>query len=137
MFSTYSSVATIAGAGALSYLAAAPGRDGAKPTLRFSLDKNNSLLGDVRLLGGVLMTGAAMWAKEEKTKKTCAIIALASFGSLAVTEAIRYRYVRAGIIEKAPLMPTFGNPSFGALNGPSDSYGAYQANARQASWAAR
>jgi len=130
MYDAWSGLFTLAGAGALSYLAANP--DVAKKKngfqLRLSLDENQSLLGDVRLLGGTATALASYWAKGEGTRKTLGIVTLASFASLVCTEVVRMRLKSSKIvaIADAPLLP-FGQTSFGAM----------PQNQRQGAWAAR
>lgn len=134
MFSTWHNVAGVAGAGALSYLAAAPAKDGGKPSLRLSLTKDDALLTDVRLLGGLVTAGAAMYVDGADTKKTLAVVALASFASLFCTEAVRYRFSRPemGLVREAKIMPS---ANFGALSDGQPAYGRqYQA---QGAWASR
>jgi hypothetical protein len=125
MFDAWTGLATIGGTGALSYLAAGGKTAGDEATLRLSLDKGGSLLGDVRLLGGVLTLLGSYWLKGEAVRKTLGVITVASFGSLLSTELIRVRLRgRAGVAARLPFAPSIA-------------YGNQGARDRQGSWAAR
>lgn len=141
-FDAWSGIVTLGGAGALSYLAAGQvnKEQGDKPTLRLSLDKGGSLLGDVRLLGGALSAGASYYLASGDTKKVLSGVALASFASLICTELVRYRFAKftkegkSTQIAEAKILPAVFS-QYGALPGPAGVYGAnYQA---QNAWAAR
>ena len=134
MFDAWTTLGTIGGAGALSYLAAGQkNKESGKPLLRLSIDKKGSMIGDVRLLGGTVTALAAYYVSNQQAKRALMTISLASFASLVCTELVRVRLVKDNLVEKAPLAP-FGNPSFGALPGPAGVYGNYQA---QGAWASR
>ena len=104
----------VAGTGALGYLAAGREVNG-KPTLRLSLDKNHSLITDVRVLGGILSLVGAWMLKNQSAKKVLGYTAAASFASVATTEAIRYKWRGEGspVAQGLPLIPKYG-----ALPGP-------------------
>jgi hypothetical protein len=108
MFDAWTIAGTVGGAAALTYLAGGSWRslDG-KKTLRLSLDKDGSLLGDVRLLGGALAALTSMYVKGPDTKKTLQAVAAASFISLVHTEILRYRIAKdnAGIAGPLPILP--------------------------------
>jgi uncharacterized membrane protein YeaQ/YmgE (transglycosylase-associated protein family) len=120
MFDSWNGAFAIAGAGALSYLAAGQRQIvDKKATLRLSLDSSGSLLTDVRLLGGVAAWIASGWASSEKNKSTLSTIAAASIGSLVVTEIVRMQLVKqqaegkiTGVAGQLPFAP---NWSYGAL----------------------
>ena len=153
MMNTWSAVGIIGGTGVLSYIAAGrkSEKGGSQLTFRLSLDKGNSLLGDVRLLGGALTLGGMYLAKDADTKKTLGIISLVSFASLFTTELVRIRLNKEktpNVVEKLPVFPqfswmkpaegqAFSGPSYGALPGPQGqaSYASYQPVG--AGWAAR
>ncbi len=94
MFDMYA-VGAVAGAGALSYLAASPknttNKDGKRRSLRFSLDKKQSLIADVRVLGGVGCLGAAYFVENKSAKEVLMMGALAMAASVVSTELVRYR----------------------------------------------
>ena len=69
------------GSGALTWLAAGRATPSGEHTLRLSLDKNGSLLGDVRFLGGTLAWVASMYTKGQ-TKTAMQTVAAASLFSL-------------------------------------------------------
>lgn len=124
-------ISLVGGAGALSYFAASDTNSiDNKHTLRLSLDKGGSLIGDVRLLGaGLLMAVAYMGGVSEKTKNALNMISVASLASLATTEVVRYRLAKSGrgVAGALPVAPQI-----------SASYGGEHAHARSASaWAAR
>lgn len=126
-FDAWDEIGAVVGAGALSYLAAGKRKNATQPTLRISLDKGNSLIGDVRFIGG-LAAGFASRSKSvsAKTAKMLETAATASFSSLASTEAVRYQLI------KQQLLPQSGRvfPSFGGVSSPQPQYGA-----RSAAWA--
>jgi len=120
MNSTWTALGAIAGTGALAYLAA--GRETAKgskqSTLRLSLDKEHSLITDVRLLGGAATLLASMFVKEGSARNMLRLIAVGSGASLLTTELIRWRLNKdqMQVSGKLPLMPgKIGQASFGAL----------------------
>ena len=133
MFNAWNGVATIAGSGALSYLAAGHGKGEAKTDLRLSLDKSGSLVGDVRFIGGVAAGLVARWGRlNARTRGVLDATAFASLSSLASTEAIRYRLKGTGAIDegKGGIFPRIAAlESFGA--NPQHAYGA------NAAWAQR
>lgn len=149
MMDSWSGVGVIVGGGALSYIAAGrkTSKEGGEATFRLSLDKGNSLVGDVRLLGGLLTFGAMHMAKDSGTKKVLGVISLASFASLAITEAIRMRLKKDNggqvkVANQLPVFPTFAwaqNAQYGALPGPSGTTygGAYAPANAGAGWATR
>jgi len=146
MVDSWSALGVIGGGAALSYIAAGrkTSKEGGETTFRLSLDKGGSLVGDVRFLGGFLTMGAMYMAKDAGTKKTLGLISLASFTSLAITEAIRMRLKKDGTVkvaDKLPVFPSFSwaqNASYGALPGPSGNAAYGNAYApTSAGWASR
>lgn len=126
MFKGWHDVGIVAGTGALSYLAAGTGKNLEQTDLRLSLDKGRSLVGDVRFLGGMLAGVASMSKRvDADTKQTLQAVATASLGSLASTEAVRYRLIRANVLTQGGRI----FPQFGA-EAPAPAYGT-----RQAAWA--
>lgn len=129
MYDAWSIVGVGGGSAALTYLAS-NWRDTAngETTLRLSLDKSGSLLGDVRFLGGGLAWLASMYTGGT-TKRTLETVAAASLFSLAQTEIIRMRLAqKQGPVRIAGSLPLAPSYSFGALPAP---------NARQGAWATR
>ena len=148
MNTLWSSIGVIGGTGVLSYLAAGrTAKDGdakGKLTFRLSIDGKGSLIGDVRLLGGVLTLGAAAMAKDGDTKKVLGVISLVSFASLFTTELIRMKLVKANdtsVAAKLPVFPSFAwanSASYGALPGPQGNASFNGAPSYQgAGWAGR
>jgi hypothetical protein len=136
MFDAWSLVGVGGGSAALTYLATNWREVGGKTTLRLSLDKNGSLLGDVRLIGGGLAWVTSMYTKGQ-TKKALQTAAAASLFSLAQTEIVRWRLskVNNGNVQIAEKLPV-ADFSFGALPGPTGQaqYGVHQP---QGAWANR
>ena len=96
MYDAWTLVGVGGGSAALTWLAAGrmAGADGTGPhTFRLSLDSGNSLVGDVRFLGGALAWVASMYT-EGKTKSAMQTVAAASLFSLVQTELIRMRLVK-------------------------------------------
>ena len=130
MFDAWSGIATIGGAGVLSYLAAGQEtKEGGVPTLRLSLDKGGSLLGDVRLLGGAVTGLAAAYVGSGSAKKVLSGVAFASFASLFCTELVRIRLVKrtsdgkSTSFSKLDLVPkAIQGGSFGGTSAPARSY---------------
>jgi len=144
MYDAWSIAATGGGAAALTYLASGWKQmdRGGEKTLRLSLDKNHSLLGDVRLLGGLGTGLASMYVKGAGTKKALQVVSVASLLSLGMTEIVRWQLARqgvAGIAQKLPVFPALwqkaGDVNYGALPGPQ-SAPAYHRE-REAAWARR
>lgn len=95
-FDAWSTLGVIGGGGALTYLAVRPDKSGSKKTaLRLSL-KDDSLLLDVRLLGGVLTGVGSYWVKNQDAKKVMETVAVASFASLLSTEIVRWKMAKDG-----------------------------------------
>jgi hypothetical protein len=146
MMDSWSALGVVGGGAALSYIAAGrkTAKEGGEKTFRLSLDKGGSLVGDVRFLGGLLTLGGMYMAKEAGTKKALGVISLASFASLAITEAIRMRLKKDGTVkvaDKLPVFPSFAwaeKAQYGALPGPNASYGNAGSYAgANAGWASR
>lgn len=133
MYDAWTMVGVGGGSAALSWLAARPGSNG-ETSLRLSLDKNHSLLGDVRLLGGALTWVASMYTSGS-TKKAMQTVSAAAFFSLLQTELIRMRLAKSGskVMGGLPLAPGL---SFGALPGPNAA-AQQHAYAPQGAWAGR
>lgn len=131
MYDAWTMVGVGGGSAALTWLAAGRTTDKGN-TLRLSLDKGGSLLGDVRLLGGGLAWVASMYTKG-KTKAAMQTVAAASIFSLAQTEIIRMRLAKVGNVRIPNDLPLAPPMSFGALPGPN----AQQYNAPQGAWAHR
>jgi hypothetical protein len=132
-FDAWSAAGTVAGAGALSYLAARKPKEG-KTALRMSL-KDDSLLLDVRLLGGALMGLGSFWVKNRDAKSVLQIGSVAMLASLASTELVRYKLAKdgnAGVAQKAKLLPDW-NTSFGSLPEPVKT----PSRVTQGAWATR
>jgi len=125
-------IGLVGGTSALSWFAASDTNAiDNKHTLRLSLDKGGSLLGDVRLLGaGLLMAVAHFGGVSEKTKDALNLISVASLASLATTEVVRYRLAKSGrgVVGSLPVAPQI-----------SAAYGGEPAHARTnaSAWAAR
>lgn len=120
------------GSTVLTYLAARnKTKDTKKHTFRLSLDSNNSLIGDVRVLGGLICAGASMYTSGD-TKATLRTIAFASALSVLATEVVRYNLKGTGCVEDT--LPIF--PVYGALPGPTPG-AQYGAQHQHAGWAAR
>lgn len=139
MFDAWTIAGVGGGAAALTFLAAGRERDGQAGvrTLRLSLDKDGSLLGDVRLLGGGLAWLTSMYTSGD-TKKTLQVIATASLLSLGMTEIVRFRLAQTGqpvTVPKGNFMPSWGQNAFGALPSSGAQYGAQHQN--QSAWANR
>lgn len=132
MFDTWNLVGIGGGSAALTWLAAGPHAN-QQNTLRLSLDKGNSLLGDVRFLGGVLTAVASMYTKG-RTKKVLQTATAAMALSLVQTEVVRWQQVKQGTPVKKDL-PFAPNFSYGALPGPAAN-NAYH-TAPQGQWAGR
>jgi hypothetical protein len=98
MFASWKSIATVGGSGALTYLAASPTQNsGGQPTLRLTMGSSDALLMDVRALGGLAMGFASMYkGLKAGTREWLGTGAVASFSSLASTEAIRYQANKGG-----------------------------------------
>lgn len=122
---TFGGLGGLAGSGALSYLAAGKHDDGTF-SLRLSLDRSHSFLGDVRLLGAIATGLAAQYVSGSQTKKVLETVANASAMSLVSTEAVRWRLKGVGGISDAPFAPDF---KFGAVGIGS--------RPRTAAWAGR
>jgi len=107
MMSFWHSIGAVAGTGALAYLAAGRQSDSRHSTLRLSLDREHSLLTDVRLLGGALVGAASFYVKDPGARSTMRLVALGSFASLLTTEIVRYRLNRGGLrLAKLPVFPS-------------------------------
>ena len=134
MFDAWTIAGVGGGSAALSYIAAGwRAKAGEPPALRLSIDKSNSLVGDVRFLGGGLSWLVSMYTKGN-TKLFLQYTAAASFLSLVQTEVIRYRLAQIEGVNVAKEVPIFpkGTPlSYGAL--PSGQ----AAHANQGAWAYR
>lgn len=129
MFDAWNAAGVGAGAVALSYLAAGRKVGGSDASsLRLSLDKGGSLIGDVRVLGGFLAWGASMYTGGS-TKRALQVIALASGLSVLTTEALRWQLGRTGTRVQQGIGPVF--PSFGALPGGQGQ----RSYAQQGAWA--
>lgn len=125
MFDSLDEIGAVVGAGALSYFAAGRKKDGSAPTLRMSLDKSGSLVGDVRFLGGVACAAASrMKGLSGSTRKTLETVATASMASLVSTEAVRYQLMKNQVI-----------PDSGFVMFPKRDAGAAYGGTRSASWA--
>tara|TARA_Y100000310_G_scaffold282244_1_gene303314 strand:+ start:868 stop:1293 length:426 start_codon:yes stop_codon:yes gene_type:complete len=139
-FNAWSAAGTVAGAGALSYLATQSKPKSGKQSLRMSL-KDDSLLLDVRLLGGALMGLGSFWVKNRDAKTVLQVASVASLASLASTELVRYKLaknIRGGgptvSADKFPIFPSLNlgeKGHFGALPAPQNS------RVRQGAWASR
>ena len=107
MFDAWNVVGVGGGSAVLTYLATGPNQThNGKPTFRLSLDKKSaSLVGDVRVLGGLLSGFASMYTKGT-TKRTLRVVTAASFLSLVQTEIMRYRV--AGAAKGLPIFPAYG-----------------------------
>ncbi len=92
MFDAWNLSLAMGGAAALGYIAAGPRNS--QNSLRISLTENNSLLGDVRLLGGLGAFAVANWMGgiKKETKDMLNGVAFVSGLSLVTTESIRYRF---------------------------------------------
>lgn len=131
MFASWKSIATVGGSGALTYLAASPTQVSAngQPTLRLTMGKSDALLMDVRALGGLAMGFASMYKGiKASTREWLGTGAVASFSSLASTEAIRMQGNKNGVVYEGGYFPTF--------SGIGTSAPAYQ-QAPSSAWARR
>ncbi len=108
MFDAWTAVGVGGGMAALSYLAAGRKVDDAS-TLRLSIDKNSSLIGDVRVLGGIGCFVASMWATGD-AKRALQMIAAASALSVIATEVVRGRLAKSGgrVAGELPYFPEYG-----------------------------
>jgi len=133
MFDAWNLVGVGGGSAALTWLAAGP-KKGGETTLRLSLDKSNSLVGDVRFIGAALCWVASMYTNG-KTKKTLQTVTAASAFSLLQTEMIRMQLKKQnpGVIKPLPTFPSYGA---NALPGPHAQNANYQ-YAPQGAWAGR
>ena len=124
------SAVVVGGAGALSYLASGPKKDG-PATLRLNFGKDNSLVGDVRFISAILFGLGSMWkGAGSANREFMASVATASAASLASTEAIRYRMrdQNSGFAGGS-ILPRFGANQ---ISGPTPSATPYGA---RAAWA--
>lgn len=135
MYDAWTMVGVGGGSAALSWLAAGRETNG-ENTLRLSLDKSGSLLGDVRLLGGALTWIASMYTTGQ-TKKAMQTVSAAAFFSLLQTELIRMRLAKQGQVRIAQKLPLAPGVSFGALPGPNAAAQNQHAYAPQGAWAGR
>jgi|GEM_PF-4943737 len=108
----------VGGAAALTYIAAGSKMKGneRETPLRLSLPgTGNSLLGDVRVLGGAAAWFASQFTSGD-TKKALQTIAWASGISVLVTEVVRFQMSRREtVVAKAlPIFPTVFNGQAGA-----------------------
>jgi len=133
MYDAWTMAGVGGGSAALTWLAAGRTTSDGAYTLRLSLDKGNSLLGDVRFLGGTLAWVASMYTKGN-TKAAMQTVAAASIFSLAQTEIIRMRLAKAGNVRIPNNLPLAPTANFGALPGPNAQQ---QYSAPQGSWAHR
>jgi hypothetical protein len=141
MFDAWSLVGVGGGSAALTYLATNWTAPDGGVSLRLSLDQNQSLLADVRLIGGGLAWVTSMYTKG-KTQKALQTAAAASLFSLAQTEIVRWRLAQkvgpSGEVKIAQKLPIadFGKFGYGALPGPTGQaqYGVHQP---QGAWANR
>lgn len=135
MYDAWTAVGVGGGSAALSWLAAGQTVGNDQHTLRLSIDKSGSLLGDVRLLGGALTWVASMYTSGN-TKKGLQTVSAAAFLSLLQTELIRMRLAKNGgnvkIAEKLPV----ASFAYGALPGPNAQQ-QQNAYAPQGAWAGR
>lgn len=137
MYDAWTLVGVGGGSAALTWLAAGR-KQGDANTLRLSFGNSNSLLGDVRFLGGGLAWLASMYTGGQ-TKKVMQTVAAASIFSLVQTELVRWR-LRGGAAGNQTASATLAGgtlaPSynFGALPGPSAQP---QYSAPQGAWAHR
>jgi hypothetical protein len=133
-FNAWSALGTIGGSGVLSYLAAGKRKDATENAMRLSL-KDDSLLLDVRLLGGLLMGGASFFVKNSDARNVLQISSVAMLSSLATTEVIRWKLAKEGtpgIAKKADFFPNMDwtkKVGYGALPGPQST------RVRQGAWA--
>lgn len=115
-FDAWNGLMTIGGAGALAYLVAGQkSEDEGTHNMRLSLTKDNALLTDVRVLGGLGALGASMFVKDGSAKHTLHTAALVLGASVVTTELIRWRLSKAdddgrplsiaGDGDTAPLLP--------------------------------
>ena len=132
------------GAAALTYLATGwkQKEEGGGYTMRLSLAKNQALLGDVRLIGGVGAALTSMYVKGPQTKKGLQVVATASLLSLGMTELIRWQLARKnvqGIAKNLEIFPAMWqratHQTMGALPGPASA--PTYARQREAAWANR
>jgi len=132
VLNAFTGAVVIGGGGALSYLAAAPGKEGQPTDLRLSIWKG-SLVGDVRFLGAVLTGIAGHYGKlPKKQADALKSFATAMAVSLASTEAIRYRMVKEGKMS----LPAGAKTSFSPIIGAIPQFGATQpAMATDGAWA--
>lgn len=130
MFDAWNLVGIGGGSAALTWLAA-----GQHPrtgnTLRLSLDKSGSLIGDVRVIGAGLCWLASMYTKGT-TKKALQTATAAMGLSVLQTEVVRMQQTKIGAPVKRDL-PYF--PSYGAIGGPTHTK--QHAHAPQSAWASR
>jgi hypothetical protein len=142
MFDAWAIAGVGGGSAALTYLACGwkQTKDG-KQCMRLSLDEGCSLLGDVRLLGGIGTGIASMYVGGADTKKALQTVCAASLLSLVQTEVIRWRLAKqgnTGVAEKLPIFPSVFQKAtegaYGALPGPQASHSTSQ---RQSAWARR
>lgn len=129
MFDAWNLVGIGGGSAALTWLAAGQNRRG--NTMRLSLDKGGSLVGDVRFLGGGLAALASMYTKGN-TSKALKTVAAASALSLVQTEIVRMQQLKAG----AQIAPGRWFPSYGANALPGAGNRNYQSSPANA-WAGR
>lgn len=135
MYDAWTMVGVGGGSAALTWLAAGRATPNGEHTLRLSLDKSGSLLGDVRFLGGALAWIASMYTGGQ-TKRAMQTVAAASIFSLAQTEIVRMRLAKSGSVRVAGNLPLGPGIAFGALPGPSAA-NAQQQYAPQGAWAHR
>jgi len=141
-----SDVATLAGTGALTYLAVSPKNEiNGVPTYRLGIGKSGSLLMDPRFFGTLLL---GWWASKPggsaSNKAMMKQAAMAGAMSLVSTEAIRFRMKREGQQVAGGLLPDFGD-IMGKKNAPAIGYDPgyggqqrqhqYGAGVRQGAWA--
>lgn len=130
MFDAWNLVGVGGGSAALTWLAAGPHAGG--NTLRLSLDKSGSLLGDVRVIGGALCWLASMYTKGN-TKKALRTATAAMALSVTQTEVIRMQQTRSKAGPVKADLPYF--PSYGAIGGPTHT--ASHQKAPHSAWANR
>jgi len=122
MFDAWTLAGVAGGSAVLTYLATSGWREQSGQTsMRLSLDKGHSLVGDVRFLGGALTAVASMYVKSSGTKHALQAVSAASFLSLIQTEVVRWKVAKdkKQIAGPLPVFPSFSNPVFGGVQQPA------------------